>query len=75
MSVSPDFVGQATPVEAARWFIVNGDPRGYDLPPDAVWTVGPPSPSGATIMAGDVLLGAVQLPDNTWAIAGGERCG
>ena len=70
------FVGQPSPVEAAKWFVVQPLAQGYDVPPDAVWTVVGQSETGAIFVSTEVvLMEAFQSPVNqTWTIASATRC-
>ncbi len=38
-SMDVNFVGQSSPVEAAKWFVVQPSVEGFAVSPDAVWTV------------------------------------
>jgi hypothetical protein len=67
----------ATPIEAAQSFAERGRVTSFEVPAHAVWRASAPDAQtdGVTVISGDVALHALQLPDRTWAIDSGERCG
>ena len=75
-SMDANFVGQSSPVEAAKWFVVQPSVEGFAVPPDAVWTVSGQSETGGVFLSTEgVLLEAFQSPVNqTWSIASATRC-
>jgi hypothetical protein len=66
--------GWASPVQAAQHFTRQTEPTGYGTP-STVWVAGPVDASGVTLLAADVSLHAVRLPNGRWAIDSGQRCG
>jgi len=46
-----NFVGQSSPVEAAKWFVVQPWVEGFAVPPDAVWTVSGQSETGGVFLS------------------------
>ena len=64
-------MGQSSPVEAAKWFVVQPSVEGFAVPPDAVSTVSGQSETGGVFLSTEgVLLEAFQSPVNqTWSIA------
>ena len=75
-SMDANFVGQSSPVEAAKWFVVQPSVEGFAVPPDAVSTVSGQSETGGVFLSTEgVLLEAFQSPVNqTWSIANATRC-
>lgn len=74
MSLDANFVGQASPLEAAKWFVVQPWVEGFNVPPDAVWTV-TTGEAGPYVTTDGVVLQAFQSPNNqTWNIASARRC-
>ncbi|MEO6502451.1 MAG: hypothetical protein ABIQ09_11130 [Jatrophihabitantaceae bacterium] len=73
LSLVSDYHGWASPVEAAQQFARQSDPSGYGTP-STVWTPSAPDQSGVTLIATDLMLHAVRLPNGRWAIDSGERC-
>jgi len=74
LSLVPDFVGQPSPIEAARWFVVQSWVDGYSHTADAAWTAGPTDELGTSVTTEGVVLHALQLPNQTWAIDSATRC-
>lgn len=77
LSLAAGFRGAASPVRAASWFERRGDVPGFGSAASR-WVVSDPSADGtgeATLTDGRVSLHAVRLPDRTWAIDSGRRCG
>jgi hypothetical protein len=65
--------GWASPVQAAQQFTRQQDPAGYGTP-GTVWAVGPADTSGVTLIAAQLSLHAVRLPNGRWEIDSGQRC-
>lgn len=63
--------GQRTPLAAAIWFAAHGTVPAI---PHEGWRVTSRSDPGATVESGSVTLHAIQGPDKTWQVDGGERC-
>jgi hypothetical protein len=75
MSLDANFVGQPSPLEAAKWFVVQPWVEGFDVPADAVWTVTATNEGDWFVSTDDVVLQAFQSPVNqTWNIASARRC-
>ena len=77
LSLADGFRGSADPVAAARWFARHGAVAGYGNP-SSVWVVADPwsfRRGAATLVNGTVSLHAVLLPNRTWAVDSGTRCG
>ena len=75
LSVVPGTTGSATPIAAAKDFVRQGGVPGYGSP-DSQWQVGTADSDGrVTVSDGPTELYAVQLPDKSWVIASGDKCG
>ena len=75
LSMVPGTVGSASPLLAARDFVRQGGVPGYGSP-DSKWQVGAAGSDGkVTVSDGHTELYAVQLPDKSWVIASGDKCG
>jgi hypothetical protein len=74
LSLDANFVGQPSPVEAARWFVVQSWVDGYSHTADAAWAAGPSDESGTFVTTEGAVLHAVQLPNRTWVIDSATRC-
>jgi len=71
-----NFVGQTSPVEAAKWFVIQHWMESDVVPSDAEWTISGQNETGGIFVSTDgVLLEAFQSPVNqTWIIASASRC-
>jgi hypothetical protein len=71
-----DFVAQSSPIEAAQRFADAGVVSGFNVPPDATWTLGPTDDFGVYVTTDGALVHAFQSPTNqTWLIEEVQYCG
>lgn len=77
MDYSGEFVGQPAPIEAAQWFVLQDVASGYDVAPDAVWTIiGQDESGGVYVTTDGVVAHAFQSPTNqSWIVDSAQRCG
>lgn len=75
LSLDGNFVGQPSPIEAAQWFVLQPWVDGFNISPDAVWTVTTTSDGDWFVTTDGIVLQAFQSPNNqTWNIASARRC-
>ncbi|QNK81634.1 hypothetical protein [Nakamurella sp. PAMC28650] len=77
LSLAAGTRGSADPLTAARTFLREGGVSGFGTSTSR-WTLHTRAalvPGSATVTEGSVSLHATQLPDKTWVIDSGERCG
>jgi hypothetical protein len=74
LSMSYDMEGQPTPIEAAQLYVTQPWSSVQNVSTEALWTVGGRDPLGVTVTTDSLHLHAVRLPNQTWAIDGGEAC-
>ena len=77
LSLVEGFRGAPDPVGAARWFVRRGGAAGFGTS-SSVWVLTDPGNvkrGEATLVDGSVSLHALRLPNGTWAIDSGARCG
>lgn len=75
MSLDANFVGQPSPIQAAQWFVIQPWDDGFNVSPDAVWTVTAAGEGAWFVSTDRVVLQAIRSPDNgTWNIASARRC-
>ena len=75
LSLSYEMVGQPTPIEAAQSYVIQPWSSVQNVSAEAVWTIRGRDPLGVMVTTNALHLHAVQLPNKTWAIDGGEACG
>lgn len=71
LSLVSDTGGAASPVEAARDFVLGGSVWSS---PTTGWTATDRGEDGATVSSGDSYLHVFQGPDMTWQVDSGYRC-
>ena len=71
LSLGSDRGGQASPMEAGRWFAVHG---GVAKMPSGEWSEANRNGQGATIYSGKTILHVLRGPDGTWKVDSGRRC-